>query len=365
MEKIKKWAIVVTTALFIFGFALLGLIEPDTEVSTAERRKLAQLPQFSMDAVLSGTYMKNFESYSLDQFPGRDLFRRVQSLISTYLLRQKDNNGIYIAEGHAAKLEYPADSASLARAAERFRFLYDTYLKGKAAKVYLSVIPDKSFFLAAENGYPSLDYETYIDSLRKEMEYAEYLDILPLLSLDDYYRTDVHWRQEKITDVAQFLASRMGTRAEAAYETVKADEPFYGVYYGQSALPLAADDLYYLENESLLQSKVYDYETDSFLPVYDLARLQGNDPYELFLSGSKSLLTLENPASASERELILFRDSFGSSIAPLLSAGYRRITLVDIRYISPNLLSRFLTFEDQDVLFLYSTSVLNHSETIK
>ena len=85
----------------------------------------------------------------------------------------------------------------------------------------------------------------------------------------------------------------------------------------------------------------------------------------MFLGGPKSVITIENPNANSQKELILFRDSFGSSIAPLLLEGYSKITLVDIRYISPNLLNQFVQFEAQDVLFLYSTSVLNNSETIK
>ncbi len=30
-------------------------------------------------------------------------------------------------------------------------------------------------------------------------------------------------------------------------------------------------------------------------PVYDLEKARGSDPYELFLSGSVSLLTVDNP----------------------------------------------------------------------
>jgi len=63
--------------------------------------------------------------------------------------------------------------------------------------------------------------------------------------------------------------------------------------------------------------------------------------------------------------LILFRDSFGSAIAPLLVQGYRSITLVDIRYLSSAMLDRFIDFYGQDVLFLYSTIVLNNSETLR
>ena len=61
----------------------------------------------------------------------------------------------------------------------------------------------------------------------------------------------------------------------------------------------------------------------------------------------------------------MFRDSFGSSLVPLLAEGYARITLVDIRYIASERLGTWLTFSDQDVLFLYSTPVLNNSETLK
>ena len=58
-------------------------------------------------------------------------------------------------------------------------------------------------------------------------------------------------------------------------------------------------------------------------------------------------------------------DSFGSSIVPLLVSDYARVTLIDVRYVQIDVLDRFLEFGNQDVLFLYSTLVLNNSETIK
>ena len=85
----------------------------------------------------------------------------------------------------------------------------------------------------------------------------------------------------------------------------------------------------------------------------------------MFLSGSISLLNIQNPNAKSEKELVIFRDSFGSAIAPLLAEGYAKITLVDIRYLSSALVGNYVDFQNADVLFLYSTSVLNHSETLK
>lgn len=363
--KIDHILTVCMTAAFLCGFCVWSILKADESTSVSERRPLAQLPEVSKDAVMSGEFMSDFESYTLDQFPLRDSFRTLKSATAFYVLRQKDNNDIFIRDGYAAKLEYPMDTASVDRAAERFHFVYEQFLKDSGSAVYISVIPDKSYFTAKEYGYPSLDYGEFVSELRSNTEFARYIDIFDTLELSDYYRTDSHWRQEEITSAARRLADGMGVPLSAEYTKVKVDADFYGVYFGQSALPLPPDEMYYLDSEYLHECTVFDQETDSYVPVYDTEKATGKDPYEMFLAGPKSLLTIDNPAATTDKELICFRDSFGSSIAPILAEGYRKITLVDIRYISPAILGKFISFEGQDVLFLYSTSVLNNSITIK
>lgn len=122
--------------------------------------------------------------------------------------------------------------------------------------------------------------------------------------------------------------------------------------------------MYYLTGDVLDDCVVTNYEDGTTGGIYNMDKAAGKDPYEMFLSGPRSLITIENPDCESGKELIIFRDSFASSIAPLLAEAYARITLVDIRYLRSDFLDRFIGFEDQDVLFLYSTSVLNHSETL-
>ncbi len=364
-NKGKNIAVVAAAVLFLGGFSLWNLLKPAGEQSVSERRPLAKPPAINQESILTGRFMSDFEMYTLDQFPLRDQFRTLKAVTSFYIFGQKDNNKIYITDGYASKLEYPLNTASIKYAAERFQFVYNRFIAGKDMKVYLSIIPDKNYFMARQNGYPCMDYEALFAQMQAGMGFAEYIDIAPLLALTDYYRTDTHWRQEKILDVAKALAAKMGAPLSAEYTVTDAGVPFYGVYYGQSALPMPAEPLYYLENAALNACKVYDYETSKVIPVYDLERTKGNDPYEIFLSGSKSLLTIENPNASTGKELLIFRDSFGSSIAPLLAEGYAKITLIDIRYLSPNMLDKFIRFTNQDVLFLYSASVLNNSITIK
>lgn len=364
-EKIKNIMLICITAVFLLAFLVWSILKPDDMESVSERRMLEKFPQIDVESVMSGEFMLSFDKYASEQFPMRDCFRTVKSVTAFYIFRQKDNNKIYIRDGYASKLEYPMDDESIQYASDRFRFVYERFMKDSGANVYLSVIPDKNYFMAESNGYPSIDYDKFILKIKENTEFAEYIDITGLLQLSDYYCTDTHWRQEKIYDVAHHLAGSMGVSLTAEFIKNKVDTPFYGVYYGQSALPLKADEIYYLECEYLNECKVYDYETNSYIPIYDFNKIMGNDPYEMFLSGSKSLLVIENPVACTDKELIVFRDSFGSSIAPLLAEGYKKITLVDIRYISPGMLGQFIIFDGQDVLFLYSSSVLNNSITIK
>ena len=202
----------------------------------------------------------------------------------------------------------------------------------------------------------------------------EFIDIRSFLSIEDYYKTDTHWRQEKILDVAREIAAKMGVTLTAEYEEKLLDNPFYGVYYGQSALPLPADEMRYLTNDILENCIVFDHTSGKEMSVYDMEKAFGKDPYEMFLGGSLSLITIDNPNATTDKELIIFRDSFGSSIAPLLAEGYAKVTIVDVRYILSNILGnltdirtgeKVLDFKNADVLFLYSTLVLNNSSTIK
>ena len=165
---------------------------------------------------------------------------------------------------------------------------------------------------------------------------------------------------------ADTLAAAMGVALpDNRYTEWTLDRPYYGVYYGYAALPMEPDHLTYLTSDLLDACTVYNYETGKTGPIYDLAKGAGKDPYELFLSGSVSLLTIENPNADTDRELVIFRDSFGSSLAPLLVPGYAKVTLADIRYLPSSQMGKYLTFTDQDVLFLYSAPVLNNSETLK
>ena len=349
----------------LLTIVILWLSLPKHDYSQSERRQLASMPDVSIESLLNGSFMEKMQLFMMDSFPFRDGFRSVSGWMNAYVFQQKDNDGIYVENGYAVDMEYPLNETSVKRAGERISYIYNHYLKDTDVKIYLSIIPDKNYFVAEESGHLSMDYQKFVELIRANTTFATYLDLFPLLQIEDYYKTDVHWRQEQIYDVAKFLANGMETELTAKFTEIELDTDFYGVYCSQSGLALKPEPITYLTNDELAGCKVYDYEHEKEILIYDIEKAYGRDSYEMFLSGAISLITIENSQASMEKELIIFRDSFGSSIAPLLVNGYSKITLVDTRYIQSNIVGKYIQFDDQDVLFLYNTQVLNNSETMK
>ncbi len=96
-----------------------------------------------------------------------------------------------------------------------------------------------------------------------------------------------------------------------------------------------------------------------------MEKLTSQDPYSVYLSGPAALEIITNPKAETERRLVFFRDSFGSSLAPLLLDHYSEIILVDLRYIPDSVLKDYIDFQNQDVLFAYSTLILNTNQIFR
>lgn len=359
-----KIQVIFVTAVFL-ALAVWAWFKPADDISDSELRKLAQFPEVKAEKIFNGQFMSEFETYALDQFPMRDEFRTVKAVVYLYAFRQLDNNGIYVENGYAAKMEYPLDEEAESYAFGRIQNVYNKFIADSNANCYIAIIPDKNFFLAKEHGALSLDYDRIFNDVKKEASFAQYIDITGLLSIDDYYRTDTHWDQSCITDVAECLAQSMGTELEGTNTVKTIDAPFYGVYYGQAALPMKPDTVNYVTNDAIEAAQVFDWQNSKSIPVYDEAKIYERSPYDLFLGGSLSMITIDNPLATTDKELVVFRDSFGSSLVPLMISGYKKITVLDIRYLPGDRIGSFVEFDNQDVLFLYSTAVLNNGKTLK
>lgn len=359
-KKIQSILTIALPAICIFGFLIWGLIKPDEEYSLTERRVLAEAPRITGESIINGSFMEDFETYSLDQFPARDELRTIKAITSTYIFGKMDNHGLYKADGYLSKLEYPMNEARIDTSIANLNTVYEKYLKDTDCNIYMAIIPDKNYYLAKDNGYPIMDYDYYFEKTKDGLSFAKPIDIKDEITLESFYYTDQHIRQEYMPSIAEKLGNEMGVPVDMTFTSNKLNVPFYGAYYSQAALPGKPDEIYYLTNETINNCIVTSYNTGKpkTAHVYDMEKASGKDPYEMFLSGPDALMVIENPNATSKRELVIFRDSFASSLTPLLMSGYSKITLVDLRYIRTDVIGLFVDFTNQDVLILYSTLVL-------
>ena len=116
--KTKQIITVCLLAAFLAGFGLWSVLRTPDAVSQAERRPLAQRPAFTAAGFLSGKFSDALDDFAADQFPLREQFRTLRSLVSYDLLGQRDVDGVYLSGGYAAKLDFPLNIGSVDRAAQ-------------------------------------------------------------------------------------------------------------------------------------------------------------------------------------------------------------------------------------------------------
>lgn len=343
--------------LILLIIFLANILKPNQEISIVERRKLAQFPEITFKKLINGDVSKQLDKYTVDQFILRDLFRKIKAFFSINILNVQDNNNLFEKDGGIYKIDYPLQEKNVIKSLEKINKIYEKYLQGM--NVYYAIIPDKNYYLENDK-HLKINYDRLKELASDKLKDIKYIDIWDSLKLEDYYKTDLHWKQENLQEVVKKIKNNMGApnMQEPDYTIIDKGD-FYGTYYGQLGLNVKPDKMYILTNDMLKNCKTYNYETKTTGKIYDENKT--NDKYDIYLSGATPIIDIENPIADTDKELLLFRDSFGSSIAPLLMQNYRKITLIDIRYIASSLLDQYIDFNNQDVLFLYSTLVLNQN----
>lgn len=361
-NKVKN--IIITVLFFgvIIVLFFINIIKKDEGISISERRKLEQFPQITASKIFDGTTSNKFEKYTMDQFIEREFFRKLKIDIEFKLFGKKDYNNLYEYDGYIISQNYPLNEKSIVNITKKIKNIKEQYLTDEN-EIYYTIVPDKNYFV--NNGNLKIDYNRLEEIMKENLNFAEYINIEDNLELEDYYKTDTHWKQEKLIKIAKVISDSMNLNIGDTEYNEENIGKFKGVYSGQLPIVQESDNLKILRNNILNNCIVYNYENEKTTDVYDMSKKSSMDKYDIYLSGAVSLIRIDNPENKNGKELIVFRDSYASSLIPLLVSSYSKITLVDTRYISPKILNQYIDFTNQDVLFIYSTLVINNSSSLK
>ena len=366
---LKSYLVTAVFGLFIFGALLLNLILPDPDILQSERRMPAAFPEFTVKSFVSAEYMEKTGKYFTDNFIFRDFFRTVRAICVFDIFMQTDKGGLFNDLNTGAGKFEKSNEASIIKAADKIQKLSGFFPN---SDIYLAVIPDKTIY--TRRYFPGFDAAKTKRILSGGTDGISFIDLADVMSGEDFYRTDIHWDQPRLIREGGVLDALCAGMALPDFSgvnfTVSTAGKFFGVYKGQLSLPLASDVMAYVTNDISQDAEIYYFNpaADAWESgvFYDLSAVNGRDPYDLFLGGVQPLIKIKNPNSKTDRQLYLFRDSFGSSLAPLLAFAYAEITVIDMRYIDSRILWQYIDFADEnaDVLFLYSSQILNNPDVL-
>lgn len=357
-DKLKNLIIVAVFFVVIFGIFVLNAFKEDKKVSISERRKLLQMPKFSIATFYNGSFQDKFENYLKDQITFREFFKNVNFNFKENVLKNKDTNGYFVKDDVIFKLG-KTNKYNIDKTISNLNEIINLYMKDN--KIYASIIPDKNYYLE-DNTYLNLDVEYMEDNIKNKMN-VSYIDIKDKINLNSFYSADIHLKQECTIDLVYTLLNSMGKESINIndFKVSKIGE-FEGSYYYNTYKKLKKDTLNILSNETLDNLNAYNFEKNVYEPVYNFEKYNTSiDKYDVFLSGPTSIQKIENKNAKEDNNLIVFRDSFGSELVPLMLQNYHYVTLIDLRYVSPKILDNYVDFTNADVLFIYSAEVVNQN----
>ena len=340
----KKLLIIIFVSLIsLFGFISLFNKE---EISIYERRKLKAFPKIKDN----NNFFDDLDKYLSDHFIFRQDFREVKGFVNYNLFNISINNKVTIKGDYLFELT-ETNYKSLDNIVAKVN---DIVEKFNISDYEFIAIPLKNHYAGLDNVSEEID-----EYLGVRMD--NYHSLKDLLSLSDYYHTDIHLKQDRLGSVVSKILELCDVEEKEIDYDLNTYDRFYGSLYAKMAISMKPDTITYLTNDLLDSIKVYSVEDKDLLDVYNVSELESLDPYSIYLNGPKAYLKIVNK-NVEDRKLIIFRDSYTSSIAPLLVPYFSEIELIDLRYYGSDLLN---IDGNTKVLFIYGSEVLNNSFSIK
>ena len=353
------------TALFcivLAAFFSAVLFFPKRTFSEDENRYLQAFPEFSLESLKSGKFMKEFETFVTDQFPGRDAWVAAKCVFER-LSGKQENNGIYFCGSDTliAKVDDP-DPDQVEKNLQAVQSLTEKTDK----PVYFSLIPSAAYVWADKlpDNAPTADQAALLQKAQEAVPGAHWVDLASALTghKDEYifYRTDHHWTSLGAKYGYEALVPAMGlTEAEGDWiqQPQVVSDSFFGTSWSSSGVRwVPADEIWrYAPDDGITVTSNFTGQPEEGA-LYHPEKLEQKDKYTYFLGGNQPLCVIKNENLPDAPKVLILRDSYSDSLAPFLAQSCSEVHLFDVRY-NLNSVAQYAEENDIDeILVLYSVA---------
>lgn len=359
--------------VLLFVVMFLNIITPTSKTSIAENRELQQRPSMSLSRLLDGKFASEYTKFLSDQFINRDGLIKIKAKFDL-MTGKKEINGVYIAKNDYLMEGFKRsdDNSTLSKLSEINKFTNNN----TGLKVSMMLVPNKveiySNLLPKSN--PNDSQKEYVNFVKKNLDskikVVELFDVFEKNknNIDLYFKTDHHWTTDGayLAYVEYCKALNLEPINENMLERNLASDSFKGsLYYKNGAEIGFPDELYlYLNKNGDKPVLVKYYDDLKKVPsLYDVSKLQGRDPYEVFTGGNHTQIKIRTNIDT-KRKLLVVKDSYANAMLPFLVNNFSEITVVDLRYFTESLQDVIQNNELTDVLFLNNINTFNTDSSI-
>lgn len=383
MKNLHKRIMIVLFALFMLAMPVLTLVflSPEKQpFSENENRYLAQFPKFSFESYKNKKFMEGFDDWISDRFVGREQWIEFKNS-SDRAIGKTEINGVFIENDMMMEAWKSYDQT-----------IYDKNLKAinKFAEnhenipIYFMLVPNAQEIY--KNNLPAFapveNQKKFIDNFYSDLSGFEgTVDVYSALKEKSensyiYYRTDHHWTSFGAFLAYQAAAPVLGYESYpySAFEIEHASHDFRGTLFSKTldfnVTPDIIDYYTVAKGEPEVKVSVYDKPDNStgkiiykkYDSMYFRDFLDVKDKYSSFLGQNSPLVTVENPSAKSEKSLLVIKDSYAHSLVPFLSKEYKKVTMIDLRYINADF-QIIAPLEDYDqLLFMYNVITFSQDD---
>lgn len=367
-KSIDIFICVICVIMLACGF--FSLIFANQEMfSEKENRALQTTPEFNFLSIIDGTFFNELSLFTTDQFPARECFCRLSSMLDLALCRN-ESNGIIIASDNYLIARH--DNESLTTLSNNLDSISD-FFNSTDIPAFLLLAPRT--IDVEKSKLPHLFYNNYgeevYDILYQKIQENKILNPLEKLralsneGMYVYYRSDHHWTSFGAYQAYLSLDEALGISPLSLeyFDIVSVTKSFLGTSYSRSLLNGEHQDsieLFRYKSDKKL-SVISPSQNEIKNSLYNFYALELKDKYQIFLGGNTDILQIQD-THAKKPRLLIVKDSFANSLVPFLSIHFD-LDVVDLRYFKYSLSNYIKENEFNYILLVYGIETLTNEAT--
>ncbi|KFM98531.1 hypothetical protein D0U04_05280 [Bacillus clarus] len=388
MKKLGNIILCIGFLAIIFSFGILSFLKTDRDISPVENRPLAQKPALTKESLTTGSFFKDFETYTNDQLIGRD------ELIKNYTLAQikmdKSLINDIILTDDKWLLKNPAWTTKYSEIDQTMPAIQELsqFLKEQNIEFYFALPPSKtnalSFKLPSHiQTYAKENVNYFLNKLPADVKPIKLMEYFKKNYTNEeiqnmYFQTDHHWNMDGAFLGYQYMMNTINQESsiykgkeiekEDYTRTCARHKKLVGSFNNQlyQLIDASGEKLCYYTPKggfhftSVAAKDIHGTVYHSLDELYGVEKQNDTTSYAGYYTNDYPEIVFENDDAPNNVRALILKDSFANAIAPHIAQNFKRTSILDLRHYHEKDVYQYVKDNDINmVLFVYSDSNLS------